>query len=178
MPNQYTGKTRPVITPIGPSISYVPLTKGRFALISSEDAARVGRYCWHATWRPTCQDWAARRNALQCNGAYKTEFLHIFLLGKKEGFTVDHKVPGTGLNCLPHNLRHATRYEQSCNQAVRKDSSSGAKGISYSARYDMWIGRIRKNGKSVFFGHFRTLESAKAAYAKASLALHGEFART
>lgn len=48
MPNQYTYvPKKPVIRVIGPSIAYVTLTMGKFALVDSDDADDLSLYNWH-----------------------------------------------------------------------------------------------------------------------------------
>jgi hypothetical protein len=43
-------RRRQVIVPIGPSIAYVPLTQGYYALIDVEDAGWAGVHNWCAWW--------------------------------------------------------------------------------------------------------------------------------
>lgn len=50
MPRFYP--TRPAIIPIGPSIAYLPLTQGLFALIDREDAPQLEKFKWQAYIRP------------------------------------------------------------------------------------------------------------------------------
>jgi hypothetical protein len=40
---------RPAIRVIGPSISYIPLTKGSYALIDSDDAENTDKYAWRVS---------------------------------------------------------------------------------------------------------------------------------
>jgi hypothetical protein len=76
------------------------------------------------------------------------------------------------------NLRAATRFENACNRPVPKHSRSGTKGVHWHARDKRWIARITANHKAYHLGTFTSLDDAKAAYAKASAELHGQFART
>lgn len=43
-------RRRRIFVPIGPSIAYVPLTQGLYALIDAEDAEWVGVHNWCAHW--------------------------------------------------------------------------------------------------------------------------------
>ncbi|WP_312721769.1 HNH endonuclease, partial [Escherichia sp. AM3] len=59
---------------------------------------------------------------------------------------VDHKDGNTTNNKL-ENLRPATRAENLKNTPLRKDNSSGVKGLSWHSKNCGWQGRIWDNGK-------------------------------
>jgi len=70
------------------------------------------------------------------------------------------------------NLREATMTQQRANQAVRRDSQTGVKGVSnYRGRY-----RARCAGSEI--GVYDTMVEAQVAYERAARARWGEFART
>lgn len=47
MPNQYTGpKPRQAMRVIGPSIAYIPLTRGMMACVEVEDVHELTQYTW------------------------------------------------------------------------------------------------------------------------------------
>jgi len=80
-------RVREPVIPIGPSIAYVPLTKGQYALIDSIYARKAGLYNWRAMWSPGTRSYYA---GAMLRG--KTVYLHAFLLGKRpEGLHCDHK---------------------------------------------------------------------------------------
>lgn len=74
------------------------------------------------------------------------------------------------------NLRAATHSQNICNTAPRRDSKTGIKGV-YRRNKNSFRAAIMLNGKRTSLGDFRTLDAAAAAYRKAALELHGEFAR-
>lgn len=95
-------------------------------------------------------------------------FLHH---GRWPGGQVDHRDLDP-LNNRIANLREATMAQQRANQAVRRDSQTGVKGVGkYRGRY-----RARCAGKEI--GVYPTISEAAAAYAKAASERWGEFART
>lgn len=174
MPNQFTGRTiRPVFIPIGPSIAYVALPRGRFALIDSADALRVGEHNWYAHLSGV-DTLYARRNRPKVGGGYTPESLHQFILGEFPGYTVDHVHPGNGLDCRRSNLRFATWTQQAINRRISHRNTSGHKGVSFNTGLGKWAAYI-KTQKKVHLGYFSTLEEAVAARTTAARAAYGDF---
>ena len=90
---------------------------------------------------------------------------------------IDH-INGIGSDNRPENLREATASQNNCNRMVQKNSKSGVKGVFLAKRAPH--GRPWEASITVkkFIGYFATKEEAAAAYRKAALELHGEFAPT
>jgi hypothetical protein len=76
------------------------------------------------------------------------------------------------------NLREATRYENLANQRVRKNSTTGVKGVHFHLKTGKYMARIGINGERKFLGEFDLLKDATEAYATAAKAAFGDFART
>lgn len=72
---KYNRPLKPVELPIGPSIAYLALTQGQFALIDRDDAAYLGSFNWCADWCAHTKSYYAQRLA----GGVKIK-LHRFLL--------------------------------------------------------------------------------------------------
>lgn len=158
-------KPRPIETPIGPSISYVPLTKGKYALIDSEDAEKVSFCPWF------------------CRGEYpsgvvggKIMALHKFIMGNP-GNIVDHSNDNQ-LDCRKSNLRHASKLQNNVNRGRQINNTSGYKGVSLKKGYKdkKWRSTIGINGRTVTIGYFQTPEEAHSAYCEAAIKEFGEFA--
>lgn len=167
----YTRRFRRVIFVIGPSICYVPLTRGLFSVIEVEDADLVSGRNWTADPSVLGNRYYAR---------YRTpdgqqEHMHRVILGEPKGLDVDHK-NGNGLdNRRMGNLRAATHRQNMCNMKRHKDNKTGFKGVfPYPNGFRA---RINVLGKRVDLGCFRTAEEAHAKYCAKALELHGEFAR-
>lgn len=75
------------------------------------------------------------------------------------------------------NLREATHRENMCNSKLRKDNTSGVKGVHWAKRDKRWFARINVMGKTKFLGYFENLKDAARAYAVASTKYHGAFGR-
>jgi hypothetical protein len=89
---------------------------------------------------------------------------------------VDH-VNGVRTDNRLCNLRDCERASNNANSKLRKDSSSGFKGVSFSKKMNKWYGQIRANGRLYYLGSYHTPEEAHAAYVNAAKLHFGEFAR-
>lgn len=72
---------------------------------------------------------------------------------------IDHKDRNT-FNTSISNLNIVTNLENTQNTNIRKDSSSGVKGVNYSKRYKKWCSRIQYNNKRIHLGFFDDFEEA------------------
>lgn len=88
--------------------------------------------------------------------------------------TLDHKNRNWRDNSIL-NLREATDTQNQYNKCV--PNPHGFKGVTWRNRIrNPWLSKIRVNGKRINLGSFPTKEEAAAAYEKACLKYHGEFA--
>ena len=76
------------------------------------------------------------------------------------------------------NLRFCTPAQNQYNTGLRKNNTSGCKGIDWKKRQQKWLARITLNGERKSLGYFNTKEEAYEAYKQASKELHGEFSYT
>lgn len=88
---------------------------------------------------------------------------------------IDHKDRDRSNNRIT-NLREATPAQQGQNQTTRANNTSGIKGVSFDLERDLWLVRIRDNGRRINLGRFAALAEAAEAYRVASEKLHGAFA--
>ena len=87
---------------------------------------------------------------------------------------VDHK-NGIITDNRAENLRWTTPMESSMNQGVRKDNTTGYKGVSLqNGKYKTGI---RVNGVHQHLGYYTTPEEAHAVYIAKAKELHGEYFR-
>jgi hypothetical protein len=73
------------------------------------------------------------------------------------------------------NLRLASQTLNKANSGVYKNNKLGVKGVRLH-RNGQYEARLRVRGKLQYLGCYRTLDEAKAAYDRASVAAFGEFA--
>jgi hypothetical protein len=75
------------------------------------------------------------------------------------------------------NLREATNQQNVFNSKLRKDNTSGIKGVIWDKSRNSWKAQIFLNGKCFNLGRYANIEDAESVVNKARLNLHNEFAR-
>jgi hypothetical protein len=164
-------KIRPIR--IEGNVAYVTLTKGYVAVIDAADVHLVDKWNW--TVKVTETNVYAKRNNC-ASRPHRVAYMHRCIMGEPEGLEVDH-IDGDGLNNQRHNLRAATRTQNSTNVKLRASNTSGYKGACWDKKRERWVAHIRVNGVQTYLGYFASAEAAHRAYAAASAKPHGEFGR-
>jgi hypothetical protein len=165
---KWNRKLKSILVPIGPSIAYVPLSRGFWSIIDRENAEMVGQFNWTATLNGSG---VPRAIGHAGKGRSYSIYLSRFLVSARN-LDVDHKNGNTLDNRLS-NLRPATRSQNCRNKGARK----GLKGASFNKEKRKWRGSIHMNGKSIHLGTFDSEKDAHDAYCRAAERLYGEFAR-
>jgi hypothetical protein len=98
-----------------------------------------------------------------------------FINGRWPEFQIDH-INGDKLDNRACNLREASHSQNLFNQRVKRNSTSGVKGV-FPIPKGRWRAEIKAHGKVYRLGHYDTIDEAASAYEKAAQRLHGEFAR-
>lgn len=121
-------------------------------------------------WRPYCY--------YKENGKQRLRGLARVILGLEKGDKreAEHINPNATLNNRRSNLRIATRSQNNANRRLRKDNSSGFKGVvAYGKGYRA---QIMVDGKALYLGKpCQTKEEAYEIYCAAARKYHGEFTR-
>jgi hypothetical protein len=144
--------------------SKIPLSKGKVALVDSQDAAKLGKHSWYYGFRGY-----AMRSKLMPSGRRKTVSMHREILGAKDHEEVDH-INGDRLDNRRSNLRVLGRSANLHNRGAY--GPSGLKGVSWDKRKKKWRAEIGKNGKRAWLGYHDTKEDAERIYRKASKKLY------
>lgn len=141
-----------------------------WALIDADDLPVVRPISWTRDPR----GYVAGRPA----GFENNVTLHRWLMlrGAKGAASVDH-ISGDRTDNRKANLRLCTQAENSRNTRLGRNNTSGAKGVSLTAA-GTWRARIWLDRQEIHIGAFATVEEARAAYDRAAIVLHGEFAST
>lgn len=151
----------------------IPLTQGYVALVDDEDYEEVSRFRWYVRVN---KQYAYASRKIKVGGKWVEVHMHRVLLNAQDGMVVDH-IDGNGLNNLKGNLRLATISGNNHNSRIRKDNTSGYKGVHWNSRASKWRAEIRLNGKVKFLGYFDDPIEAAKTRDKAAVELHGEFAK-
>lgn len=164
---------------IGPSIGYVPLTRGNFALVDADDVPLLQRYNW-ATQKSAKAHCYAHTTIYKGPKQPSWARMHRFLLNVSEPNTlVDHK-NGNTLDNRRVNLRTATHSQNIMNSGCRINNLSKLKGAFRSvtpAGTVRFTSSVTVNGTTHHIGSFRTAEAAHEAYLAKAKELQGEFFR-
>lgn len=91
------------------------------------------------------------------------------------GYQIDH-INGDRSDNRISNLRLATPSENSRNAKLRRDSTTGVKGVSYHKATGKWQASLRVNGKSKHLGIFPSIGEARDAVVGARDEFHQDFA--
>lgn len=152
--------------------AFVAGTKSAIAIVDADDAEAVGRW----NWTTARSGHLYRKTAKSAGG--KCIFMHHEILGKADGFEVDH-INGDPRDNRRSNLRFVTKAQNQMNR-VSVVAASGFKGVARNKKG--WSASIKKRagGKKVNYhlGTFKTPEEAARAYDRAAIELFGEFAKT
>ena len=89
--------------------------------------------------------------------------------------TLDHINNNRADNRI-ENLRMASRAENNRNAVIRKDNTSGVKGVYWNSRENYYTAAISYNGKRKVLGNFKDLALATEFIQLARDMVHGDFA--
>jgi len=155
------------------SMSEIPLTQGKVALVDEQDYERVVAMKWHAALGRG--GWYAV-HGIRHQGRTALLRMHRFVLNCQSGQEVDH-INHDGLDNRRCNLRLCTRSQNVANsRKTKNNTSSRFKGVYWDTYYKRWRAQIGHNGQKHYLGSFDSEENAARTYNTKALELFGEFA--
>ena len=86
----------------------------------------------------------------------------LYINGEWPSEDVDH-IDKNPYNNAISNLREATDSQNLFNTSIRSDNTSGVKGVSFSARDNVWRAYVNSGGKQKNLGCFKTKAEAVVA---------------
>lgn len=147
----------------------IPLTKGLVAIVDDEDFAYLNQFVWFVN-----NGYAARTSPRDQEGKQYQTKMHREIMKPAEGVHVDH-INGNRLDNRRCNLRLCTNEQNRRNQ--KKQQNVKFKGVYRRKEDGKWEARIALNKQRIHLGRFETAEEAAAAYDRAAVLYHGQFAR-
>ncbi len=160
----------------------IPLTLGKFAMVDDEDYEWLNQWKWHAHYnRHGHYPYAQRvfivnkKLTWRWRGNQQIIFMHRVILNTPAGLFTDH-IDRNTLNNQRKNLRICSTSQNSMNSKMKKNNTSGFKGVDFHKRNKRWRVTIQLNEKRYFIGNFKNKIEAAQSYNEAALKYHGEFA--
>ena len=147
----------------------IALSNGSFAIVDDNDYDLVAKCFWSVT------------SGGYVSGSIKTNIgrrqirIHRLITGAPPHMDVDH-INGDKLDNRRSNLRVCTTSQNSANQGVRSNNTSGYKGV-YRSDEGYWRAQITVRRVKLNLGTYRTKTEAARAYDAACLKHFGEYAR-
>lgn len=149
----------------------VPLSRGKFALVSDEDGPRVLQFKWSYDGNGyACRK--VRTTRRDGTPFQRKILLHRFVLDAPQGMDVDH-VNRNRLDNRRCNLRLATRGQNAANMPPRRGA---LKGVYRRSDCNRWRAEIVVDGRKRHLGTFLSALDAAVTYDQAALEAWGEFA--
>jgi hypothetical protein len=104
--------------------------------------------------------------------AHRLAYLYVF--GKFPNGLLDHRNRNPADNRIA-NIRDASLAENSANAKIRRDNSSGARGVTRTADGKRWRARGHVDNKEIHLGIFSRFDDAVQAYRSFAEKTFGEF---
>lgn len=153
----------------------IKLTQGKVALVDDEDFEYLSQFNWSVFIPPNRKTCYAARGFTIGKNRRSTVRMHREIMKAPPSMQVDHR-DGNGLNNQKENLRVCTASQNRMNEGIRKDSTSGYRGVHWVKGKKKWKAVIVRNRKFYQLGYFPTKELGAAAYNEAAKEIFGEFA--
>lgn len=144
--------TRKAIRVVGPSIAYIPLTKGYFSLIDEDMVDFLEVIAWSTSVKTNGYVRVIGNVRDPQLGRVKLA-MHRMVLVKSNRIECDH-VNRNPLDNRACNLRQASRAQNARNIGLTKANRSGFKGVHWSKSLRKWVSQIRINGETHHLGCF------------------------
>lgn len=151
---------------IGDVESILILKNNEKVKISTESLEKIWPYTW-------CIEGTGYVMSRTSGKAVK---LHRLITNADKGKFVDH-IDGDVRNNTILNLRICRKQQNEFNTKIRRDNSSGFKGVSYIEKLNKYRAYINYCGKQINLGLHEDKIRAAKAYNNKAIELFGEFAR-
>lgn len=141
----------------------------KYTIVDDEDFEKLSQFRWNLTGGGRGHgNYVARRNDRT------PVYMHREILNAPKGMEVDH-INGNRTDNRKSNLRLCTSTQNNWNMRLRKDNTTGYKGLRWRADVKSWRVNVKKDGKEIQVGYFKDKKEAIRARDTAAKELYGEF---
>ena len=131
------------------------LSKGELVLVDDLDFEWLNQWKWYANAR----GYAVRSRYVKGSGERGIIYMHRVLNSTPDGYKTDH-IDRNRLNNQRNNLRTVTESQNAMNTKLRKDNTSGYKGIWWHKKNKKWIASIEVAKKVINLGSYSNIQAA------------------
>lgn len=141
----------------------IEMENGEIVYIDRNNLLDFARYKWYVV-QGRGRSKYLKANIIE-NGLHTTTEFHRYIMGKKEGFEIDH-INHNGLDNRKRNLRFVTHKENQNNfpEKTKGKYSSIYKGVYLDKSRSRWVANINLDGKSMNLGSFLCERDAAIAF--------------
>lgn len=139
---------------IGNTVIVTLASTDKHMICDLEDWERLKDHCWGLD-----SSGYAKTNFHKNDEKLESKKFHINVIGKKDGYYVDH-INRDRLDNRKCNLRHVTPRGNAINAKVGKNNTSGHVGVYKIPHSNKWRAYIYENGNNHYLGRFQTKREA------------------
>lgn len=140
-------------------------------LFDKNDYPLLSKYTWCVGTQKTRATFYVFANI----GQRRNLRMHKLIIGNSNGLEIDHK-NRNGLDNRRGNLRLATPAQNKYNVGIKKNNTTGYKGVFFVKKSNLYWAYIKADKKRIGGGCFKTPEEAAKKYNELALKYHGDFA--
>jgi hypothetical protein len=153
-------------------VKEIQLSKGKVALVDDEDFEYLSQWKWFYHNK----GYAARNKNTGNRVGRGSYLMHKVIMNTPDGMETDH-INGDKVDNRKSNLRICSKSENIMNSKIRKDNTSGYKGVCWHIGHKKYCVSICKDKKIRHVGYYEKISDAVLAYNNAAIELFGEYAR-
>lgn len=144
----------------------LPLSQGRVALVDQDDYGRLSQFRWFYKDADDGRRGVPMRHVRTADGKLATEYLARAVANPPKGRRVVHKNRNR-LDCRKENLAFSDRPHVQRRARVRRDSSSGIKGVRFDSQRGVWTAMLWRDRRGFSLGRFNSARGAAEAFKNA-----------
>ena len=132
--------------------------------IDTEDKEKVSKFHWNVSKRKRPK--GTFNVVTPKNDELESTLLYRYIMNAPKEMNVDHR-DGNPFNNRKSNLRICTQADNNKNLKIRKNNTSGHKGVCWVTKHSKWMAYIKINTKFKNLGLYNDINEAIKAREKA-----------